>query len=495
MQETLFDKNNIQSIVSYAEKLVGKTFNEIISDYNERHFELSENADKYLVNQAKGNLGNIVEKYYFEYEPNSMQEPDFEEVGMELKVSPYEIKKNHEIKAGERLVLTMIPYTVEIEKPFKESHLFRKINLILFIIYFRNRLQDKLEYKVDFVNLFSFYKSLSEVDQKIIMDDYLLIQDKIKNGKAHELSEGDTIYLGACTKGATAKSSLTKQYSSDTPAKRRAFSFKQSFFTSLIQDFSTNSHPNEKIIKDISEISNLTFEETIMKKVTGFKNMSVSDLKSIFNLDTKAKNLLSALSFRMLGITSNQAEELEKANIVVKAIKLESNNTLKESMSFSTIDFLTFADETWEDSELYNYYTQTKFLFFIYKKYDNDYIFKGAQFWNMPITELETLGFEDWKKIHDTINNGVIFRKKRINSNKSEIKNNIPGIKETNIFHLRPHAAKSAYHVHLEDGSLFEHGDIDKNASMLPNGDFMTKQSFWIKSKYILSKLHPDFFK
>ena len=44
---------------------------------------------------------------------------------------------------------------------------------------------------------------------KIIIDDYNQINEKIKQGKAHELSEGDTMYLGACTKGATAKKSMS----------------------------------------------------------------------------------------------------------------------------------------------------------------------------------------------------------------------------------------------------------------------------------------------
>ena len=43
---------------------------------------------------------------------------------------------------------------------------------------------------------------------KIIKDDYEKIVRKIQNGRAHELSEGDTMYLGACTKGATAKKVL-----------------------------------------------------------------------------------------------------------------------------------------------------------------------------------------------------------------------------------------------------------------------------------------------
>lgn len=38
-------------------------------------------------------MGHLIEKYYFEYELNSDQEPDFPKAGVELKVTPYEIGK------------------------------------------------------------------------------------------------------------------------------------------------------------------------------------------------------------------------------------------------------------------------------------------------------------------------------------------------------------------------------------------------------------------
>ncbi|EAW0602409.1 restriction endonuclease, partial [Listeria monocytogenes] len=72
-------------------------------------------------------------------------------------------------------------------------------------------------------------------DLLIIESDYNKIVSKIKQGKAHELSEGDTVYLGACTKGATAEKSLKPQfYNAEIPAKRRAFCLKQGYMTYLI---------------------------------------------------------------------------------------------------------------------------------------------------------------------------------------------------------------------------------------------------------------------
>lgn len=39
---------------------------------------------------------------------------------------------------------------------------------------------------------------------KVIQSDWEKIVNKVKIGEAHNLSEGDTLYLGACTKGSTA---------------------------------------------------------------------------------------------------------------------------------------------------------------------------------------------------------------------------------------------------------------------------------------------------
>ena len=50
---------------------------------------------------------------------------------------------------------------------------------------------------------------------------------------------------------------------------------------------------------------------------------------------------------------------------------------------------------------------------------------------------------------------------------------------------MRPHAKKAAYSLH---NGLVQ-GDVEKDADELPNGEFMTKQSFWLNSEYILSQI------
>ena len=59
----------------------------------------------------------------------------------------------------------------------------------------------KGDYTIDQAVLFSFpYEDLLIIEQ-----DWEKIMGKVRAGQAHLLTEGDTLYLAACTKGATAK--------------------------------------------------------------------------------------------------------------------------------------------------------------------------------------------------------------------------------------------------------------------------------------------------
>src|SRR5699024_9901596 len=152
-------------------------------------------------------------------------EPDFPEAGVELKVTPYEETKTGLIRAGERLVLGMIPNNEPVPDTFEESSAYKMLETMLLILYLRDRELERVEYPIHYSQLVSINSEVLKKDLEIIMSDYKIIRDKIKQGRAHELSEADTMYLGAATKGATAKKSLQSQYyNPDVKAKRRAFS-------------------------------------------------------------------------------------------------------------------------------------------------------------------------------------------------------------------------------------------------------------------------------
>jgi len=487
-----YDNTNEQSIFEYAKKLEGKTFKEILNEYNHSLYKsykdringivpptfVQEESIDYTTNpKAKGELGGFLEKHYFGYQPNGKQDADFE-IGLELKQTCIDTKKNGEYTAGERLSITNISYKDPVQDDFYKSHLWKKMNHMLLVHYLRDRGIDRFDYEIKFVNLFTPPKE----DLKIIIEDYELINKKLKEGKAHEISEGDTFYLGACTKGATAAKSLHPQYYGDhVPAKKRNFCLKRSYMDYVLKNYIlSNNVPYESITKNADE-EFTSFEEYIIKRINQYQGKTDKELCQLFHREyNNNKAQWIDLAYRMLGIKGSHAEEFVKANIIVKAIRIEENGSIREHMSFPPFKFKELAKEEWEESTISEYFTETKFLFVIYKSDGSCYRLLGSQLWNMPQHDLDTIAQKEWTEVKELIQNGITF----VHS-KSSISNNLPKPKDSIILHVRPHAQKSAYK--LNDG--YTSGNITRDANELPNGEWMTTQSFWINKSYILQQL------
>ena len=71
-------------------------------------------------------------------------------------------------------------------------------------------------------------------DLQVIQDDWRIITDKIRQGRAHQLSESDTRFLGACTQGAYS-SSLREQLYSTEWAMQRAYSLKIQYLSVILK--------------------------------------------------------------------------------------------------------------------------------------------------------------------------------------------------------------------------------------------------------------------
>ena len=463
-----YHEKDPKSIECYGKEMIGKTFQDIFDEHNE--FALAEDRDAFLDNSYvkshkkkdyKGGLGNLVEECHFRYKANSDSHADFPDAGVELKVTPYKKDSKGLYKAKERLILTMIDYiNIVKEKSFHESHVWKKCHLMLLVWYLYEKNKDKMDYKINFVNLFT----PTEEDQKIMEEDYNKILAKIRAGKAHELSEGDTLYLGAATKAANS-TIRRKQPFSDVPAKPRAFSLKNSYMTYVLNNFFINRKCAAESITKGQAVSH--FEQYIIDKITAYKGLSVKELCEKFDLNPKAKNCESAIAFRILGVKGNRAEEFEKANIIVKAIRLEKNGTIKQSMSFPTFKFKELAKEIWDDSTFGNYLRETRFFFVVYQDTeDKGFVLKGCQFWNIPYDDLEGNVREVWQETHDMIARGLKFEYKD-----GTYTSELPKQKDNPVAHVRPHGRNNSDTYELPDGRQFP------------------KQCFWLNRKYILSQL------
>ena len=228
--------------------------------------------------KRKGGLGEIIEERYFHYPANNDARPDFDKAGVELKVTPYKQNKNGSFSAKERLILTMTDYFKVVNEEFEDSHMWQKARLILLVYYlYQKEIENRLDYKIGYVNLFT----PPEEDIKIIKQDFEVIKQKIKDGKAHELSEADTLYLGAAPKAATSRNRRKQPYS-DELAKPRAFSFKTSYMTYILNHYIIpGKNTYESIIKEKTEES---FEDYVIHKIEQYRDNTVHELCDKFQI-------------------------------------------------------------------------------------------------------------------------------------------------------------------------------------------------------------------
>lgn len=412
---------------------------------------------------GKGAIGTVIEESWFGYSPNSESEPDFPEAGVELKVTPY-LRGRNGIRAKERLVCNIINYMEEYDKTFHTSAFWHKCETILLMSYEHLLDRPKGDFKIDAAILFSF----PEEDLVIIENDWKTIMEKVRSGRAHELSEGDTMYLAACTKGATAASVRPQPFSA-IPAKQRAYSLKSSYMTQILNTYIFGDAQSERIIKDPAELQEGKFEDYLRRKLSPYFGMTQAELKTYFAVESSAKNLNEVLLSKMLGIQGKIAytEEFQKAGIVPKTIRVRKNGTIKENMSFPTFDFIELSqEEEWEESNLYNYLAPTKFLFIIFQENEEgEFVFERVKLWNIPNRDLEEVR-RVWERTVQTIREGVVLEQ-----TSRGVTNNLPKQSESAVAHVRPHG---------RDGN---------DRLPLPDGRMMTKQCFWLNNAYIAEQI------
>ena len=450
--------DTIKELLQYASKAENKTFKEVIEEAKGYDYNIDE------ISYKKGFFGHVVEECLFDYSPNSRSEPDFPELGVELKVTPIRRNKNGTISAKERLVLNIINYVEELTKTFETSSFSKKNKNLLIMFY----LYSESMKKEDFPIVKSHFNNFKDIDGEIIRRDWEIIHKMIEDGRAHELSESLTLYLGACTKGAN-HLNLVSQPNSNIDAMQRAYCLKQSYMTTIARQVISNENL-QRIIDSKTKMPQ-GFEQLVMKKLTVYYGKTQDNLSKEFSIDSKAKSLNDLLVARMLGVTGKVSRtiEFQKANIVPKSIRLEINNTIREDMSFKNFNPKEIVEHDWIDSELRDYFESTRFLISLFRKNNQgDYVFIKAFFWSLPISVLDGKVKDTWQETKRILINGVI-----IDNWNGKSRNNLPGKTFNHVCHVRPKEALSMRYPG------------DSNSFLLPNGEWMTKQCFWLDKKYV----------
>lgn len=454
MPKTLpYDIKSAESIFEYSKGLLGNSLRDFV-------WEGYENK------KGKGGLGQMVENIFFLLETNNHAGADFSEAGMELKCTPLKKSKQDEYLIKERLVCNMINYCEVVKEDFEQSHFYLKCQLMLLLFYLHQSKCDNLD--LEFI--FSVLWKLPKKDLLIIRHDYEVIIEKIKQGKAHELSEGDTMYLGACRKGQKGESLMKQPFNAEIDAPRRAFSLKMAYMRTVL-DYVIKSGKNavSNVVGTKSELVSTTalkkhsFDEILLSRFNSYLGMpfeKIAKHKNV-NIANNPKNkfamIANAIAASAKCANVNRSEEFLKAGLTMKTIRVQANGIIKEAMSFENIDYIEVAEcDEWIDSRLYELYS-SRFMFVVFKEQNagkGDYVLYDVFFWTMPQRDLEWAEVY-WNHIKDNILSDHISEEywwKGTDKKK---------------FHVRPKAQKAV------------------DLAPTPNGKGAKKFCYWFNNDYV----------
>jgi len=470
-----YNPHDLSSVIEYTKKLEGNTLRKLTKG----------NLDSAKKN--KGGIGQLTEELYFFLKNNSSPEPDFVNLQLELKtggLNPTSSRDRHKNisgkwKAKEALSLSSINYNNIVQEEFFLSSFIKKNKNILLIFHKYEKLHP-LDLEIKLTGIFS-YDSLSEVDKQIIKQDWELMKSKTLDGKAHEFSRGDFEYLELATSGTS--SSFTTQPCSNEKVRTRKYSFKAGFMHSVIAKLGSDSLNTISLFdkpdknKTLSDKINDRFKPYIGKHtdlIASSIGISVEDCK-------KSKQYFSIISKRLLKAifdvpekveVEEYVEEFAKAEISIKAIRVNEKNLPKEHVSLPAFKYENIIHQSWDDSG-FKKHIDKKFLFIFYKESESDFVLDKVVYWNMSsehINEAQKV----WEETKQLIEEGKIVKEIKVLKNgKKKRLTYFPGSKSNLVSHVRPHArtTKDTYGLPVRD--------------IHTGWDEYTKHCFWLNKEFI----------
>ncbi len=229
----MLDVSKIRSreeLLREARWLIGKTLGEVTARIRE-----SDKASRAL---TKGDVGYVIEHGFFGIEKNSKGEPDIPHLGVEVKTCPLKYNATRDrLSIKEPLSLNIINYEEEWKhQDVTQSSFYKKNKTILFVLYLHDRTKDRSSYVIRYV----FYWEMDEGVLDELRPDYIHIVQKILQGKAHEIHQGQHQWLTLCPKhngnykDPACKISKRPQPFSDVLAEVRAYRLKAAYMNLIV---------------------------------------------------------------------------------------------------------------------------------------------------------------------------------------------------------------------------------------------------------------------
>lgn len=214
---------------------------------------------------------------------------------------------------------------------------------------------------------------------------------------------------------------------------------------------------NPKIKKDYQ---NQIFE---IEGIDKFLGLSLTKIAKIFGVSDNVSTVTRELS----------KEFIKNSNF--RSIRRSFNGTIKEAIPLNNINFETIVEENFQDSELHKRF-EDGFYFLVYQESkikETPLILEYAFLWKPDSIFIENCVYPFWLKVKGKTKNGI--RIKQVKRGRMVVnKNNLPKTKDSLVLHVRP-KAKNA-----------------NDTTLLPDGRKITKQAYWINSKFLKNLIDSE---
>ena len=209
------ENSNKSEIIDYSKKLIGKSLRDIITDIQEsgledqyysyrRYFPFKEDKgllvdiERFIEKDSEKHsiFKNLLDIYGFKIQPGNESINYLKNNKIILKTiptHPVSNQKNNIITND--LPLSRVDYYEIIDEIWENSSLFNEIQNLLLITFHPYPYKKPLDYEIEDVKVCNLLKDLPSYYLNQIQNDWELIRDKVRDGRAHFIKDKQTKYL------------------------------------------------------------------------------------------------------------------------------------------------------------------------------------------------------------------------------------------------------------------------------------------------------------